>query len=67
MYGVAVLIVFAVIVLFQSDIRRALAHLGRAPFFRYLIWRLRNEEMEPGGSWGQQIFGRSDKSKPDDV
>lgn len=27
---------FAVIVLFQSDIRRALAHLGRAPFFRYL-------------------------------
>jgi diadenylate cyclase len=29
-------IVFAVIVLFQADIRRALAHLGRAPFFRYL-------------------------------
>jgi len=29
-------IVFAVIVLFQSDIRRALAHLGRAPFFRFL-------------------------------
>jgi len=28
-------IVFAVIVLFQSYIRRALAHLGRAPFFRY--------------------------------
>ena len=28
-------IVLAVIVLFQSDIRRALAHLGRAPFFRY--------------------------------
>jgi diadenylate cyclase len=27
---------FAVIVLFQSDIRRALAHLGRAPFFQYL-------------------------------
>jgi diadenylate cyclase len=27
---------FAIIVLFQSDIRRALAHLGRAPFFRYL-------------------------------
>jgi diadenylate cyclase len=32
----AAYIVFAVIVLFQSDIRRALAHLGRAPFFRYL-------------------------------
>jgi diadenylate cyclase len=29
-------VVFAFIVLFQSDIRRALAHLGRAPFFRYL-------------------------------
>jgi len=29
-------LVFAIIVLFQSDIRRALAHLGRAPFFRYL-------------------------------
>ena len=29
-------IAFAVIVLFQSDIRRALAHLGRAPFFRLL-------------------------------
>jgi diadenylate cyclase len=28
-------IVFAVIVLFQADIRRALAHFGRAPFLRY--------------------------------
>jgi uncharacterized protein (TIGR00159 family) len=28
-------VVFAFIVLFQSDIRRALAHLGRASFFRY--------------------------------
>jgi diadenylate cyclase len=28
-------LVFAAIVLFQSDIRRGLAHLGRAPFFRY--------------------------------
>src|SRR6195256_1698982 len=28
-------IVFAVIVLFQSEIPRALAHFGRAPFFRY--------------------------------
>jgi diadenylate cyclase len=27
--------VIALIVLFQSDIRRALAHFGRAPFFRY--------------------------------
>src|SRR5262245_31632985 len=29
-------VVFAIIVLFQADIRRALAHLGRAPVFRYL-------------------------------
>jgi diadenylate cyclase len=28
-------VVFAAIVLFQIDIRRALAHFGRAPFFRY--------------------------------
>ena len=28
-------VVFAGIVLFQSDIRRALAHFGRAPFFQY--------------------------------
>jgi diadenylate cyclase len=28
-------VVFAIIVLFQADIRRALAHLGRAPVFRY--------------------------------
>jgi diadenylate cyclase len=33
--NLAAYLVFAVIVLFQSDIRRALAHLGRAPFFRY--------------------------------
>ena len=29
-------VVFAAIVLFQSDIRRALSNLGQAPFFRYL-------------------------------
>jgi diadenylate cyclase len=28
-------VVFAAIVLFQADIRRALAHVGRTPFFRY--------------------------------
>jgi diadenylate cyclase len=28
-------VVIAAIVLFQQDIRRALSHLGRAPFFRY--------------------------------
>jgi len=36
-------VVFAVIVLFQSDIRRALAHFGRAPFFRIFS---RNVEVE---------------------
>ena len=37
-------IVFAVIVLFQSDIRRALAHFGRAPFFRYFAKAETQEE-----------------------
>jgi len=36
--------VFAFIVLFQSDIRRALAHFGRAPFFRYLAKAEAREE-----------------------
>jgi diadenylate cyclase len=35
--NVASYIVFAMIVLFQADIRRALAHLGRGPFFRYFL------------------------------
>jgi diadenylate cyclase len=33
--NLAAYVVFAIIVLFQSDIRRALAHFGRARFFRY--------------------------------
>ena len=35
--NVLVYVAFAAIVIFQSDIRRALAHFGRAPFFRYFI------------------------------
>jgi diadenylate cyclase len=31
-----VYVAFAAIVIFQGDIRRALAHFGQAPFFRYL-------------------------------
>ena len=38
-------LVIAAIVLFQSDIRRALAHLGRAPFFRYLGRSARVKDM----------------------
>jgi len=34
--NVLVYLPFVLIVLFQADIRRALSHLGRAPFFRYL-------------------------------
>jgi len=37
-------IVFAIVVLFQADIRRALAHLGRAPFFRLLAKEESREE-----------------------
>jgi uncharacterized protein (TIGR00159 family) len=33
--NLAAYVVFAIIVLFQSDIRRAMVHFGRAPFFRY--------------------------------
>jgi diadenylate cyclase len=36
---------FAAIVLFQSDIRRALSHLGRSPFFRYFGRRERVADM----------------------
>jgi diadenylate cyclase len=35
--NVLVYLAFAAIVIFQSDIRRALAHFGRAPFFRYFL------------------------------
>ncbi len=31
-----------------------------------LVWRVRTEQLEPGGSWGQQIFGRAKDEKPDD-
>jgi diadenylate cyclase len=37
-------VVIAAIVLFQSDIRRALAHIGRAPFFRYFARNERAQE-----------------------
>lgn len=37
-------IVFAAIVLFQADIRRALSNIGRAPFFRYLARPTTTEE-----------------------
>jgi diadenylate cyclase len=37
-------VVFALIVLFQSDIRRALAHLGRARLFKYFAGEQSKEE-----------------------
>jgi diadenylate cyclase len=39
-----VYVAFAAIVIFQSDIRRALAHLGQAPFFRYLTRQQASDE-----------------------
>jgi diadenylate cyclase len=42
--NVAGYVVFVLIVLFQSDIRRALAHFGRAPFFRYFAGEQSAEE-----------------------
>ena len=41
-----VYVAFAAIVIFQSDIRRALAHFGQAPFFRYLTRRATDETIE---------------------
>ena len=41
---------FAAIVLFQSDIRRALAHFGRAPFFRYLA-QAESARRKPSRNW----------------
>jgi diadenylate cyclase len=38
-------VVFAAIVLFQTEIRRTLAHLGRARFFRYLSRTESNDEL----------------------
>ena len=43
--NVLVYVVFLGIVLFQSDIRRALSHLGSAPFFRYFGRAERAAEM----------------------
>jgi diadenylate cyclase len=37
-------VVFAAIVLFQTDLRRALAHFGRTPFFRYLTRTQENDD-----------------------
>jgi diadenylate cyclase len=39
-----VYVAFAAIVIFQSDIRRALAHFGQAPFFRYFNRQEADEE-----------------------
>jgi DNA integrity scanning protein DisA with diadenylate cyclase activity len=41
-------VVIAVIVLFQADIRRALAHFGRAPFLRLLRPRRRRRRHRRG-------------------
>ncbi len=38
-------VVFALIVLFQADIRRALAHFGRTPFINYFARSERTDEM----------------------
>jgi DNA integrity scanning protein DisA with diadenylate cyclase activity len=42
--NLAAYVVFAIIVLFQADIRRALAHFGRARLFRYLERAQSNDE-----------------------
>jgi diadenylate cyclase len=44
--NVLVYVGFAAIVIFQSDIRRALAHFGRAPFFKYFSRESPDETIE---------------------
>ena len=44
-----VYVAFAAIVIFQSDIRRALAHFGQAPFFRYFNRQEAADEVDRGG------------------
>ena len=43
--NIAGYVVFAAIVLFQNEIRRTLAHLGRARFFRYISRSDSNDEL----------------------
>ena len=42
--NLATYLVIAIVVLFQSDIRRALAHFGRSPFLRYFDRSRRTDE-----------------------
>src|SRR5436309_6130300 len=42
--NILVYVAFAAIVIFQSDIRRALAHFGQAPFFRYFARQQSSDE-----------------------
>jgi diadenylate cyclase len=42
--NIFVYVAFAAIVIFQSDIRRALAHFGQAPFFRYFTRQEESDE-----------------------
>src|SRR5476649_2923957 len=51
-------VVFAGIVLFQADIRRALAHLGRAPFFRYFAKAETEEESKEELIMATGMLGR---------
>ena len=53
-----VYVAFAAIVIFQSDIRRALAHFGQAPFFRYFN-RLERSSRSSGRS-GFEITSRAE-------
>ena len=48
-----VYVAFAAIVIFQSDIRRALAHFGQAPFFRYFNRQEAADEIDRGGGRGR--------------
>ena len=61
-------VVIAAIVLFQSDIRRALSQLGRAPFFRYLARAEQSAEsieevITAAGLLAKALFGKGSGSR----
>ena len=57
-------VVFALIVLFQADIRRALAHFGRTPFASYFTQGRRRRRDDRGARRGGRHAGRRSTPAP---
>ena len=57
--NLATYVVFAIIVLFQADIRRALAHFGRAQFFNTSSARRATTRLLKNSSWRRRRWRRA--------